>query len=39
MTDKAPYAVITVDDHVLAIEQNGTVCAQLSAATNRCTCL
>jgi Trk K+ transport system NAD-binding subunit len=38
MTDRAPYAVITVDDRVLAIEENGAVCAQLPAATIRCSC-
>jgi voltage-gated potassium channel Kch len=38
MVDRAPYAVITVDDRVLAIDENGTVCAQLPAATIRCSC-
>jgi hypothetical protein len=39
VTDRAPYAVIAVDDRVLAIEVDGTVCAQQPAGTTRCSCV
>jgi hypothetical protein len=38
MTDVAPYAVISVDDRMLALDQDGTVTAVMSGSTVRCTC-
>jgi Trk K+ transport system NAD-binding subunit len=38
MTDKAPYAVIAVDDRVLAVEEDGTVSAVVRGTTSRCSC-
>jgi hypothetical protein len=38
MTDVAPYAVITVDDRMLALDKDGTVTAVASGTTARCTC-
>ena len=38
MTDVAPYVVISVDDRMLALDQDGTVTAVMSGAMVRCAC-
>lgn len=38
MTDQAPYAVVTVDDRMLALDGDGTVTAVMAGSTVRCTC-
>ena len=39
MLDAAPYAVIAVDDRLLAIDDEGEVTAQLPSGSARCTCV
>ena len=38
MLDVAPYAVIAVDERLLAIDADGEVTAQLPGSTTRCSC-
>ncbi|MBK9740521.1 MAG: NAD-binding protein [Actinobacteria bacterium] len=38
MTDAAPFAVIKVDDRVLAVDHAGLVTGQVPTGTNRCAC-
>ncbi len=38
MTQAAPYAVIAVDDRVLAVDETGRITSMTSAGTVRCTC-